>query len=157
MFRFPLVFDKMATICLDFNWLGLQSLDSIRNPDHLQTNPLFNYSKSRLVRISDPHCIWILLCSIRRFNNFRNFKVPSRGCSHQSCEQNSGDANRMLGWHREDMFDKESVKFDHLPKKYKLKDSYKTHPATTGIQPTTWSPALGCKLKYEKKLKLNPT
>ena len=82
------------------------------------------------------------------------FKIPSRGCSHQSCEQNSGDANRMLGWHREDMFDKESVKFDHLPKKYKLKDSYKTHPAATGIQPTTWSPALGCKLKYEKKIKI---
>ena len=35
---FEMVFDKMAAICLDFNWLGFQISDPIQNPDHLQPN-----------------------------------------------------------------------------------------------------------------------
>ena len=54
LFRFLMVFDK---ICLDFKWLGFRILD----PSQIlfATQPVFAQSKSRLVRISDPHCITI--------------------------------------------------------------------------------------------------
>ena len=38
LFGFQMLFDKMATICLDFKWLGFWISDTIQNPDHLQTN-----------------------------------------------------------------------------------------------------------------------
>ena len=37
-FRFQMVFDKMGVICPDFKWFGFRILDTIRNPDHLQSN-----------------------------------------------------------------------------------------------------------------------
>ena len=40
-------FDKMAAICPDLKWLGFRISDPIQNMDH---------KKSRLARISDPHC-----------------------------------------------------------------------------------------------------
>ena len=55
--RFQMVFDKVPPICSDFKWLGFRISDPIRNLDHFATQPLFHHSKSRLVRISDPHCI----------------------------------------------------------------------------------------------------
>ena len=33
--QIKMIFDKMATICPDFKWLGFRILDPIRNPDHL--------------------------------------------------------------------------------------------------------------------------
>ena len=35
---FQMVFDLMAGICPDFNWLGFWISESIRNPDHLKPN-----------------------------------------------------------------------------------------------------------------------
>ena len=35
---FQMVFNKMATICPDFKWLGFQIADPIQNLDHLQHN-----------------------------------------------------------------------------------------------------------------------
>ena len=52
-----MVFDKMATICPDFKWLGFRISDLIQNPNYLQPQPLFDHSKSGLVQISDRHCI----------------------------------------------------------------------------------------------------
>ena len=49
------------------------------------------------------------------------------------------------------MFDKESVKLDHLPKKNKLEDSYETHPATARIQPPAGSPTLWSELELKQK------
>ena len=33
-----MVFDKMAAICLDFKWLGIQISDPFQNPGHLKPN-----------------------------------------------------------------------------------------------------------------------
>ena len=46
----------MAPICPDFKWLSFRISDPIQNPDHLQPNLFLINLKSRLVRISDPHC-----------------------------------------------------------------------------------------------------
>ena len=35
---FQMVFDKMAAICLDFKWLGIQISDPFQNPGHLKPN-----------------------------------------------------------------------------------------------------------------------
>ena len=56
---------KSGRFCPDIKWfltkwqIFVWISDPIRNPDHLlhATQPLFDHSKSRLVRISDPHCI----------------------------------------------------------------------------------------------------
>ena len=46
----------MAAICPDFKQLGFGISDPIQNPDYFASQPLLDRSKSRLVRISDPHC-----------------------------------------------------------------------------------------------------
>ena len=33
-----MAFEKIAPICPDFKWLGIQISDPIQNPDHLQLN-----------------------------------------------------------------------------------------------------------------------
>ena len=68
MSGFQMIFDKMAAICLDFNffdkmaaicphfkWLGFGISDPVQSLDHFATQPVFNSSKSQLVWISDPH------------------------------------------------------------------------------------------------------
>ena len=47
----------MAAICLDFKWLGLRISDPIPKSGPFATQPLFDYSKSRLVWISESHSI----------------------------------------------------------------------------------------------------
>ena len=54
--RFQMVFDKMAAICSDFKWLGFWISDPIQKSGPFRTQPLFILLKSRLVRLSDPHC-----------------------------------------------------------------------------------------------------
>ena len=50
-------FVKIAAICPYFKWLGFQISDPIQKLDHLQPNLFLANQKSRLVKISDPHCI----------------------------------------------------------------------------------------------------
>ena len=57
MFRFQMVFDKMTAICPDFR--------SHLKSGPIATQPIFDHCKSRLVWISDPHCIYISTKSIR--------------------------------------------------------------------------------------------
>ena len=55
--RFQMVFDKMASICPNLKWLvGFPNF--ISHSKSFATQPLFDHSKSRLVRISDPRCNW---------------------------------------------------------------------------------------------------
>ena len=69
---FHLVFDKMAAICPDFR--------SNAKSGPFATQPLFDHSKSRQVRIPDPHCItnfFLILCqnSLNGMLNYLNWKM----------------------------------------------------------------------------------
>ena len=75
--------------------------------------------------------------------------LPCRGSRHESGEENSCDADRMFCRHGEDVLDEEGVQLDDLPQKNELKDGNETHPAATGIKPTTWRPTFGSELKEE--------
>ena len=51
-----MVFDKMAAISPDFKWVGFQLRSHLKSVP-FETQSLFDNSKSRLVKISDPHRI----------------------------------------------------------------------------------------------------
>ena len=51
-----MVFEKMTATCPDFKWFGFWISDPIQNLYHLQPYLFLTILKSRLVRISDPHC-----------------------------------------------------------------------------------------------------
>ena len=66
-----MVFDKMAAIYTDFKCLGLPDIRSHSKSGPFETQPLFEHSKSRLVRISDPHCKYKKMSQEKLKNNLK--------------------------------------------------------------------------------------
>ena len=58
----------MVPICPDFKWSRFCISEPIQKSRPFATQPLFDHSKSRLVHISDPHCIQMpfKVCTIIR-------------------------------------------------------------------------------------------
>ena len=59
--KFQMVFDKMFPHLSRFQMVGLPDFRSHSQSRPFATQPLFDNSKSRLVQISDPHCMILLL------------------------------------------------------------------------------------------------
>ena len=54
-----MVFEKETPFCLDFKWYGLPDFRSQSKFRPFANQPLFDPSKSRLVQIPNPGCIYL--------------------------------------------------------------------------------------------------